>query len=155
MTEPRLDRELSAPPDPGSAGTLEELLDRLRLLKVWAGNPSYDAIKDRVNAAWTAQGRPSGELTGKSTVADCFRRGRQGLVARVLFVDLRGFHPDPAQPPADPAAVLDGFLRLLGVRGQRVPHDLEARTSAYRAQLAGSRTLVVLDNAANADQVRP
>ena len=51
---------------------------------------------------------------------------------RVLFVNLRGFHPDPAQPPADPAAVLDGFLRLLGVPGQQIPHDLAARTAAYR-----------------------
>ncbi len=42
----------------------------------------------------------------------------------MLFVNLRGFHPDPAQPPADPAAVLDGFLRLLGVPGQQIPHDL-------------------------------
>ena len=74
---------------------------------------------------------------------------------RVLFVNLRGFHPDPAQPPADPAAVLDGFLRLLGVPGQQIPHDLAARTAAYRDRLAGTRTLVVLDNAADAEQVRP
>jgi hypothetical protein len=47
---------------------------------------------------------------------------------RILFVNLRGFHPDPAQPPADPGAVLDGFLRLLGVPGQHVPHQLAART---------------------------
>ena len=31
---------------------------------------------------------------------------------RVLFVDLRGFHPDPAQPPADPGAVLEQLVRL-------------------------------------------
>ena len=74
---------------------------------------------------------------------------------RVLFVNLRGFHPDPAQPPADPAAVLDGFLRLLGIPGQQIPHDLDARAAAYRHRLAGTRTLVVLDNAATADQVRP
>jgi tetratricopeptide (TPR) repeat protein len=73
----------------------------------------------------------------------------------VLFVNLRGFHPDPAQPPADPAAVLDGFLRLLGAPGQRIPHDLPARTAAYRVRLAGTRTLIVLDNAADAEQVRP
>jgi tetratricopeptide (TPR) repeat protein len=79
----------------------------------------------------------------------------EGLVDRVLFVNLRGFHPGPAKPPADPGAVLDGFLRLLGVPGQQIPHDLPGRTALYRARLAGTRTLVVLDNAATAGQVRP
>lgn len=74
---------------------------------------------------------------------------------RVLFVDLRGFHPDPAVPPADPAAVLDGFLRLLGVSGRQVPHRLAERADAYRDRLAGSRSLVVLDNAADEEQIRP
>ena len=74
---------------------------------------------------------------------------------RVFFVDLRGFHPDPALPPADPAAVLDGFLRLLGVSGRQVPHRLEERAAVYRDRLAGSRSLVVLDNAASEEQIRP
>jgi hypothetical protein len=34
-----------------------------------------------------------------------------------------------------------GFLRLLGVAGQQIPHDLAARTAVYRAWLAGTRTL--------------
>jgi tetratricopeptide (TPR) repeat protein len=247
-------------PDPGQAITLDDLVERLRSLKVWAGDPSYEVIAGRVKAEWVAAGRPSGELPGKNTVADCFRAGRRRLnpelVAaivsalhpdigyvtqwrqalqviagkaqaalqvrvqgslppdlagftgrvteldqlrrslhrglrddgavvisaiegmagvgktqlaihaghllareqrfdRVLFVNLRGFHPDPAQPPADPAAVLDGFLRLLGVPGHRIPHDLDARATAYRGLLAGTRPLVVLDNAATAEQIRP
>jgi tetratricopeptide (TPR) repeat protein len=74
---------------------------------------------------------------------------------QILFVNLRGFHPDPAQPPADPGAVLDGFLRLLGVAGQHVPHQLAARTEAFRQRLTGLRSLVVLDNAADGRQVAP
>ncbi|GAA3210053.1 ATP-binding protein [Dactylosporangium siamense] len=239
-----------APPDPGAAGTVGELVERLRQLKVWAGDPSFERIKDRVDAAWTAAGRPPGELPGKTTIVDCFRSGRRRLNAdlvvtvvaalhpdpgytaqwrqalqvvggqalaaaqvrvwdtlppdlaaftgrdaeldllraavregaarpvvitgmagvgktrlavhaahglsfdRVLFVDLRGFHPDAGQPPAEPGAVLDGFLRLLGVPGQQVPHDLPARSAAFREHLAGTRTLLILDNAAGADQVR-
>jgi predicted ATPase len=73
----------------------------------------------------------------------------------VLFVDLRGFHPDPTQPPADPAAVLDSFLRLLGVPGQRAPHDPTARAELFRQRLVGERALVVLDNAVDEDQIRP
>jgi tetratricopeptide (TPR) repeat protein len=247
-------------PDPGQAGTLDEFTSGLRLLKVWAGDPSYDTIKDRINAAWTSAGRRRSELAGRTTVVDCFRTGRRRLNAdlviavvqalhsdvgyvaqwrqalqvisgtarpeaqvrvqdtlppdlagfagrttelaelhralhdggqdggavvisaiagmagvgktqlavhaghllaqdkpfdRVLFVNLRGFHPDPTQPPADPAAVLDGFLRLLAVPGHDIPHGLPARAAAYRSRLAGTRTLVILDNAADAEQVRP
>ncbi|MCM4081027.1 ATP-binding protein [Paractinoplanes hotanensis] len=74
---------------------------------------------------------------------------------RTLFVSLRGFDPDPGHPPADPVAVLDGFLRLLGVSGSNMPHDLEACRRLYNERLAGARTLIVLDNAVDADQVRP
>jgi tetratricopeptide (TPR) repeat protein len=247
-------------PDPGGVGTLDELVEALRLLKVWAGSPSYTTITGRVNMVWKAAGRPCGELAKKTTVVDCFKTGRrrlstdlvvavvaalhpdagyvahwrqalqviageaqaasqvrvqdtlppelpgftgrtaeldrlqhalrdgatsgravvisamagmagvgktqlavhaghllvqEGAFDRVLFVNLRGFHPDPGQPPADPAAVMDGFLRLLGVPGQQIPHDLDARTAAYRDRLAGTRTLIVLDNAADADHARP
>ncbi|WP_250038371.1 tetratricopeptide repeat protein [Paractinoplanes maris] len=245
-----------SPPDPASARSLPELVDRLRLLKVWAGNPSYDVIKDRINAGWVATGRPASELARRSTVAYCFQPARRRLdtdlvlavvgvlhpdtgyvtqwrqalrviggeleaasqvrvqdrlpadlagftgrtgeldrllsaardgppvvissiagmagvgktelavhfghllhreqpFERVLFVNLRGFDPDPSQPPADPAAILDGFLRLLGLPGQQIPHDLAGRAATFRDRLTGTRALVVLDNAATTEQVRP
>ncbi|EXG81124.1 tetratricopeptide repeat protein [Cryptosporangium arvum] len=72
-----------------------------------------------------------------------------------LFVDLRGFHPDPAQPPADPGAVLDAFLRLLGRPGHRIPPGLPAKVALFTELLAGTRTLLVLDNAADEEQLRP
>ena len=37
--------DVPAAPDPGRAGTLDDLVERLRLLKVWAGDPSYEWIK--------------------------------------------------------------------------------------------------------------
>ncbi len=43
-------------PDPAGADSLDSLVERLRLLKAWAGDPSYETIKDRINAAWTAAG---------------------------------------------------------------------------------------------------
>ncbi|MFF5288761.1 tetratricopeptide repeat protein [Paractinoplanes globisporus] len=238
-------------PDPASAAGLDELVQRLRSLKAWAGQPSYEIITRRINAAWTNAGRPAAELARRGTVVDCFKTGRHrvnadlmiavvealhpepGYVAqwrqalrvisgesqaaaqiraqdslpddlpeftgrapqiddlvrdpapltaiegmagvgktrlaihaghllaakepfdRVLFVNLRGFHPDPAQPPADPGAVLDSFLRLLGVPGRQVPHDLGGRSRLYRSRLAGLRALVVLDNAFEEGQVEP
>lgn len=71
-----------------------------------------------------------------------------------LWVNLRGFDRD--QPPADPAAVLDGFLRLLGVPGNQLAQlDLAHRAARFRELLAGRRALVLLDNAAGVDQVVP
>jgi tetratricopeptide (TPR) repeat protein len=80
---------------------------------------------------------------------------RDGRLDTTLFVNLRGFHPDPGQPPAEPAAVLDGFLRLLGLSAREIPHGLPARAAAFRKRLAGRRALVILDNAADEAQVRP
>src|SRR3954471_2672417 len=81
-------------PDPGPAGTVEDLVERLRSLKVWAGDPSYEWIKDRVNRDWVAAGRPAGELAGKSTVKDCFRPGRRRLNADLVIAVVRALHPD-------------------------------------------------------------
>lgn len=256
------------PPDPDACAGMDDLIGRLRLLKAWAGDPSYGTITRRINAGWAGAGRP--ERTTKNTVADCFALGRSrpsedlvlGVVAalhpddayvarwqralrilrgeavaatfvrahdrlpddppgftgrdrelrslrrlvgsgragagagpdggasqdggavavivgmagvgktqlavhaahrflrdgafdRVLFVNLRGFHPEPGQPPADPAAVLDAFVRLLGVPPHAIPHGLEQRTGVYRRRLGGQRVLVLLDNAATVTQVRP
>ncbi|WP_251091766.1 ATP-binding protein [Streptomyces sp. Caat 7-52] len=80
-------------------------------------------------------------------------RARTHAGAPVLFANLRGFAPD--RPAADPAAVLETFLRLLGVTGDRIPHGREARTSLYRQLLARADAFVVLDDAADAEQVRP
>lgn len=70
-----------------------------------------------------------------------------------LFVDLYGFtHGTTPRDPSDALAVLLGYL---GVPPQRIPADLEARSAIYRDRLSGTRTLVVLDNAADEAQVRP
>ena len=79
----------------------------------------------------------------------------EGHFDTTLFVNLRGFHPDPTQPPAEPTAVLDGFLRLLGLSGHEIPHDPQARAVLFRERLAGRRTLVILDNAATEEQIHP
>ncbi|MDT5016856.1 MAG: hypothetical protein QOD39_3016, partial [Mycobacterium sp.] len=78
---------------------------------------------------------------------------RAGTFADVqLAVDLRGY--DPNRPPADPVAVLDGFLRVLGMPGDQIHHlNLADRSVAFRRLLAGRTALILLDNAASVDQV--
>ena len=53
------------------------------------------------------------------------------------------------------AEALAGFLRALGVAGQDIPLEEAERAARYRSLLAGRRMLVVLDNAATVEQVRP
>ncbi|WP_165959554.1 AfsR/SARP family transcriptional regulator [Nonomuraea longispora] len=62
---------------------------------------------------------------------------------------------DPHQPPVDPGHGLEMLLRLLGDDPQRIPDGLEPRAALWRARLADRRILIVLDDAASADQVRP
>ncbi|MEV0721333.1 BTAD domain-containing putative transcriptional regulator [Micromonospora purpureochromogenes] len=69
-----------------------------------------------------------------------------------LFVDLHG-HSE--RTPLTPAAAVATLLRQLGVPAERVPLDLDDRLAVWRSELAGRRALVVLDNAAGADQVAP
>ncbi|MGA2829205.1 MAG: tetratricopeptide repeat protein [Streptosporangiaceae bacterium] len=68
-----------------------------------------------------------------------------------LYTNLRGADAR-AQDPAD---VLAGFLRELGVDGADIPAGIDERARMYRAHLAGQRILVMLDNAADEAQVRP
>ncbi|GHJ43065.1 SARP family transcriptional regulator [Catellatospora sp. TT07R-123] len=70
-----------------------------------------------------------------------------------LYVNLRGFHP--AARPVEPGEALRGLLDGLGVAPDRVPPGLDAQAGLYRSVIAGRRMLVLLDNAFDAEQVRP
>ncbi|MET8850134.1 BTAD domain-containing putative transcriptional regulator [Amycolatopsis sp. NPDC004625] len=69
-----------------------------------------------------------------------------------LFADL---HAHGAEGPLAPAAALDSLLRQLGVDGARIPERLDQRAALWRSLLVGRNALVVLDDAADAAQVRP
>jgi tetratricopeptide (TPR) repeat protein len=71
-----------------------------------------------------------------------------------LYTDLAGFTGSADLGPADPAAVLDGFLRALGVPVQRIPEGLHARAAEFRSRTHGKRMALLLDNAVSAAQVR-
>jgi tetratricopeptide (TPR) repeat protein/transcriptional regulator with XRE-family HTH domain len=91
---------------------------------------------------------------GKTALAVQF--GHQAAAAfpdGQLYVNLAGF--GPSGPPVAPAQALRGFLDALGVEPGRIPPGLEDQAGLYRSLLAGRRMLVVLDNAAGEEQVRP
>lgn len=70
-----------------------------------------------------------------------------------LYANLRGFDPD--HEPSDPAAVLDVFLRQLEVPAARVPAGLDERAAMFRDRIHGRQALLLLDNAADDEQLRP
>ncbi|MFF7894346.1 BTAD domain-containing putative transcriptional regulator [Streptomyces sp. NPDC007907] len=70
-----------------------------------------------------------------------------------LHLDLHGATPGMA--PLTPGQALTALLRDLGVEPCRIPEQPDAAAALLRSLLAPARTLLVLDDAANAAQVRP
>ena len=70
-----------------------------------------------------------------------------------LYVNLRGF--DPSGSTMTPGEAIRGFLDAFAIPAERVPSDVDAQVGLYRSLVSGRRMLVVLDNARDADQVRP
>ncbi|MEU6250203.1 BTAD domain-containing putative transcriptional regulator [Glycomyces sp. NPDC047010] len=70
-----------------------------------------------------------------------------------LYLNLRGF--DPHSEPMAPAEGLRLLLAALGVPPQRTHTDPGTLLSLYRSLIADRAVLVVLDNARDAEQVRP
>jgi len=61
----------------------------------------------------------------------------------------------PGQQPVGPADALASLLLLAGVAVQHIPPDVAARAGRWRDHVAGKRILLLLDDVAGHDQVRP
>ncbi|GLF96837.1 AfsR/SARP family transcriptional regulator [Streptomyces yaizuensis] len=70
----------------------------------------------------------------------------------ILFADLCGYSGTPARQTT---MVLREFLSALGVPTPRLPDTEAGMGTLYRALTAGGRFLVILDNVAGSDRVRP
>lgn len=89
---------------------------------------------------------------GKTTLAvHAAHRARGSFPEGQLYADLRG----AGTKPADPYLVQGLFLRALGVPPENIPGSPLERTALYRTRLAGRRLLILLDNAADTEQVEP
>ena len=70
-----------------------------------------------------------------------------------LFVDLHAHSIDRA--PADPTEVLASLLAMTGLAPEHIPDGPDELAARWRDRMAGKRLLLVLDNAATAEQVKP
>ncbi|MBV9203982.1 MAG: tetratricopeptide repeat protein [Actinobacteria bacterium] len=124
-----------------------------------------DAELDRLDALLAAADRDPGTSVLITAITGTAGVGKTALAVHwahriserfpdgQLYVNLRGF--DPAGSAMRPAEAIRGFLDAFGVAPQQLPTSLEAQAGLYRSLLAGRRVLVLLDNAADEDQVRP
>jgi tetratricopeptide (TPR) repeat protein/transcriptional regulator with XRE-family HTH domain len=72
---------------------------------------------------------------------------------RQIFLSLRA-HAS-GQRPVDPADALASLLLEIGISAQHIPAGLAERSALWQRELAGRRILLLLDDAAGHEQVRP
>ncbi len=70
-----------------------------------------------------------------------------------FYLDLRSH--DPGSPSLDPAEALDRLLQMLSVPAAQIPDTIGERAALWRADLSRRRAVVILDDAAGHDQIRP
>jgi len=133
-----LDRLLGCPaavvgPGPGRAERTEDGQERAPAAVISAVSGTAGVGKTALAIHWAHR------------AADRFPDGQ-------LHVNLRGY--DLARP-VTAADALAGFLSAMGVPGPDIPPEENQRAARYRSLLAGRRMLIVLDNAATAEVVRP
>jgi DNA-binding SARP family transcriptional activator len=115
-------------------------------------------------------GQVAGAAAGGGVVGICAIGGMAGIGKTALavhaahrlaerFPDGQLFLPlhahTPGQQPVDPADALASLLLAAGIGAQQIPAGLEARAARWRDHLAGKKVLLVLDDAAGHEQVRP
>ncbi|MBB4694511.1 AfsR/SARP family transcriptional regulator [Paractinoplanes abujensis] len=156
--DPALDRQSAVP-----AGADSPVVARPAELPPGSGHFTGRTREGTTLDAALADARISGRLPvlavvgpagiGKtSLVVEWAQRAVADFPDGQIFADLRGFSAEPVTPPAD---ALRRLLWSLGVEADRVPAAIEEAAALLRSLLSGKRLLMILDNAASAEQVVP
>ncbi len=140
---PVVPRELPGPV-PQFVGRAAELADLTRTLERASAQKPWTLVISAI-AGMAGVGKTALAMQWAHQVADRFPDGQ-------LHVNLRGYDPGQPMPAAD---ALARFLRSLGVAEHDIPADTGDRAARYRSLLAGRRMLIMIDNAADVEQVRP
>lgn len=135
---------------PRDSGTFTGRDDELKELPGWAdagaepasgGLPGIYAVSGMAGVGKTAF-----VVHAAHRLAERFPDGQ-------IFVVLHGY--TPGRRPTDPADALASLLLAAGYPVTQIPPDTESRASLWRHHLTGMRILLVLDDAASSEQLRP
>ncbi|MGW6605881.1 BTAD domain-containing putative transcriptional regulator [Streptomyces sp. NPDC055036] len=129
----------------GFVGRAEELAQLEALTAQGGGRPEMRPTLVVIEGA-PGVGKSTLALHAARQLGDRFPDGQ-------LYVDMYG-----AASRQRTLSAMDALAQLLGSLGvakSRLPDDLAGRATLYRSLLHGKRVLVVLDDAVNAEQVRP
>ncbi|MFH8615081.1 AfsR/SARP family transcriptional regulator [Streptomyces sp. NPDC017979] len=127
----------------------------------WVGR--HDELR-RLGAALCEGGGTSNVVTveaidgmggvGKTALAvHLGHRLRERFPDGSVFLHLGGRTPDRTAPT--PTRALTELLRLIGLDAKELPHGIDELTAMWRSMARDRRMLVILDDAADSDQVRP
>jgi len=130
------------PPDVADFTGREELVARLTGILTPPANNSRAAIPVVSVCGKGGIGKTALSIHVAHKVAHHYPDGQ-------LYIDLRGVEDQVL----DPALVLAGFLRGLGVDNSDIPESLEDRARMFRGRTSRHRILVFLDNAMDESQV--
>ena len=108
-------------------------------------SPDSTAVTVTVIAGTAGVGKTALAVHWAHRVRDRFADGQ-------IYVNLHGY---AAGPPVRPIEALAGILLAAGVAPEAIPADVEQAAALYRSTLTDRRVLVVLDDAADPEQVRP
>jgi DNA-binding SARP family transcriptional activator len=157
----RLHREIladEAVPAPGRPAA--RAVPRPPARQLPADTPSLvgrDAEMERLDAFSTGHGRlvlvVGAAGTGKTALAVHWAHRRAArFPGGQFFVDMHGFGAGQRKPATE---ALTQLLGAMGIPADEVPGTTDAQIGLLRSQLAGRRALLVLDDVADPDQVRP
>jgi transcriptional regulator with XRE-family HTH domain/tetratricopeptide (TPR) repeat protein len=138
--------------DPGSMAAATRTLPR----DIVSFADRAGELRQVAGAAGTGGICAIGGMAGVGKTAFAVRAAHQ---LAPLFPDGQIFLPLHAhaagRQPVRPADALACLLQTIGIPAARIPAGLEARAGLWRDRLAGRQLLLLLDDAAGTDQVRP